>query len=84
MAKKAEPLPADMTIEEASEFWDNHSVADYASQPVEMELEPRGRTTLVAVENNLLGRLRGLARKDGVSVETLVNMWLQEKLLKAS
>ncbi len=73
-----------MSILEASEFWDEHSVADYPNRVVDLEYEGKGRRTLVAVENKLLRRLRRQAVEDGVSVETLVNLWLQERLLAAS
>jgi CopG antitoxin of type II toxin-antitoxin system len=69
-----------MSIDEVSEFWDTHSVADVTSHDVEIEYSPSGHTTLVAVEDHLLERLSESARQRGVSVETLVNLWLQEKL----
>jgi hypothetical protein len=69
-----------MTIEEASEFWDNHSVADYPTRVVQMHYAPEGQTTFVAVANDILGLLEKRAKQRGVSVETLVNLWLQEKL----
>ena len=37
MVNKREPIPKNMTIEEASEFWDTHSVADYPSHVVQLE-----------------------------------------------
>ena len=40
---------------------------------------PEGHT-LVAIEDHILDRLTQSARERGVSVETLVNLWLQEKL----
>ena len=69
-----------MSIEAASEYWDVHSVADHPSRVVEIEYSPEERSTLVAIENDLLGRLSRSAKEKGVSVETLVNLWLQEKL----
>jgi hypothetical protein len=69
-----------LSIEEASEFWDIYSVADVASHEVEIEYAPAGHTTLVAIEDHLLKRLSESAKERGVSVETLVNLWLQEKL----
>ncbi|HEX7183134.1 MAG TPA: CopG family antitoxin [Thermoanaerobaculia bacterium] len=69
-----------MSIEEASDFWDTHSVADVPSSVVELEYSPEGRTTFVAIEDHLLDRLEKRARERGVSLETLVNLWLQEKL----
>ena len=69
-----------MSIEEASEYWDTHSVADHSSRVVDLEFSPEGRSTFVAIENGLLSKLSKSARAKGVSVETLVNLWLQEKL----
>ena len=31
MENKIEPIPDDMSIEQASDFWDTNSVADYPS-----------------------------------------------------
>jgi hypothetical protein len=70
----------DMSIEEASELWDTHSVADVPTRVVEIEYAPEGHTTLVAIEDHLVGQLTRRAKARGVSVETLVNLWLQEKL----
>jgi predicted DNA-binding ribbon-helix-helix protein len=72
--------PKRMSIEEASEFWDTHSVADVASHDAEIEYAPVGHTTLVAIEDHLLRRLAESAKRRGVSVETLINLLLQEKL----
>jgi hypothetical protein len=69
-----------MSVEEASEYWDGHSVADHPSQVVEIQYSPEERATLVAIENDLMGRISKSAKEKGVSVETLVNLWLQEKL----
>ena len=80
MANKSDSLPEDMTIEEASEFWDTHSVADYPSHVVQLEYTPEGRMTFVAIANDLLAQLEKRAKERGVSIETLVNLWVQEKL----
>lgn len=69
-----------MKIEEASEFWDTHSIADYPSHIVEFEYSPEERITFVAIANDLISQLETRAKKTGVSIETLVNLWIQEKL----
>jgi len=80
MVNKIDPVPNNMTIEEASEFWDTHSVADYPSHVVELEYKPEERITFVAIANELLSKLEKKAKENGVSIETLINMWIQEKL----
>lgn len=84
MASEIDPIPDEMSLLEASEFWDTHSVADYPTQVVEMSFERGATTTFVAVEKDLVGSLREQARQSGVSMETLVNLWLQEKLVTAA
>ncbi len=83
MAGKINPIPDEMTINRASDFWDHHSVADYPSEIVEFEVESGERRTFVAIEKDLLESLENRARKSGVSIETLVNLWIQEKLAPA-
>lgn len=80
MENKVDPISNNITIEEASEFWDTHSVADYPSRVVQFEFRPEERITFVAVANDLLSQLEKRAKETGVSIETLVNLWIQEKL----
>ncbi|MGB9903982.1 MAG: CopG family antitoxin [Desulfotomaculales bacterium] len=82
-SKKIDEIPDDMTIEEASEFWDTHSIADYPSRMVRIEYSPEGKVTFIAISNELLKTLDQKAKKEGISVETLVNLWIQEKLISA-
>jgi predicted HicB family RNase H-like nuclease len=73
------------TPEEIAEFWDSHSLADYWDQTHEVEFEvriPRRRRVTLAAE--LSDRLAERARREGVSVETLVNLWVAEKLQAAA
>ncbi len=80
MANNIDPIPDDMAIEEASEFWDTHSVSDYPSHVIQLEYKPEERATFVAIANDLLSQLETQAKERGVSIETLVNLWIQEKL----
>lgn len=80
MGNKIDPIPDDMTIHEASEFWDTHSAADYPSNVVQFEYKPEERVTFVAISNDFLEQLGKKAKRNGISVETLVNLWIQEKL----
>ena len=74
MENKQQPIPDNMTIEEASEFWDSHEVADYSSHVVEMQYAPKERLTFVAIADHFINPLEELAHKDGISLETLVNL----------
>ncbi|MDQ1354935.1 MAG: hypothetical protein QG657_5244 [Acidobacteriota bacterium] len=80
MKNKIESIPANMTVQEASEFWDTHSVADYPSNIVQFEYKPDERVTFIAIANDFMKQLEKKAKKSGISIETLVNLWIQEKL----
>lgn len=78
-----EPIPKEFeSITEASEFWDTHSLADYwdLTHEVEFEVDLVSSVHLVAVEKNLLERLAERALIQGLSAQTLVNLYLSEQL----
>jgi predicted DNA binding CopG/RHH family protein len=85
--RKRDPLPEQFnSAEEAGEFWDTHSGADYEEHMKEahFEVELKHRAHDVRVMDNLLREVRKIARQRGVATETLVNIWLQEKVAAAS
>ena len=77
------PIPEMNSYEEIAEFWDTHSLADYWDQtePAAFEISPElRRRYLVAVEPDLLSRLRQAAHTRGVSTESLINLLLEQRL----
>ncbi len=69
------------TYEEIGEFWDTHSLADYWDQTHEVEFEVRvtpGKR--VAIDPEIFDRVEAQARARGLAPETLVNLWLAERL----
>ncbi len=71
------------TIEEIAEFWDTHSLADYWDQTREVDVEVLAqRRRRVVIDPEVYERLAQLARKRGLHPETLINMWLAERLAK--
>lgn len=67
------------TYEEIAEFWDTHSLADYWDQTYEVEFEVR-IPRRVSIEADLFARIAEESRRRGISSETLVNLWLAERL----
>lgn len=66
------------TLEQIGEFWDTHDFTDYDDPTLpDVEMTISG---LVAIEAELLAALEEQAERRGVTVETLVNLWLQQKL----
>lgn len=80
-------LPEDFTtLDEFWNFWDAHSSADYEDVMtlVEVEMELSSSKVYFPVATDLLSQVRAQARRQGVSPETLVNLWLQEGLHAAA
>jgi hypothetical protein len=85
--KARDPIPEFETLDDIAEFWDAHSTADYDDLTHEVQFEIRlgshaeqARTITLLPE--LSETLQALANTRGVSVETLVNVWLTEKILE--
>lgn len=69
------------TLEAVADFWDTHSAADYWDQTREVEFEVRAkRRRRVTLAPELYTRIEVQARIRGVLPETLVNLWLAERL----
>jgi len=69
------------TLEEVADFWDTHSLDEYWDQTHEVEFEIRAkRRRRVTLDPDLYTRLEAQARTRGVTPETLVNLWLGERL----
>ena len=68
------------------EFWDTHDLADHWDQtePAEFEVGILSEMTYYALDRKLSEEVRSLARKRGVSADTLLNLWVQEKLQQIS
>jgi predicted HicB family RNase H-like nuclease len=73
------------SVAAASAFWDSHDLTDYLDQTreVKAEVDIRRRVFLTALEPELAKKLVACARKQGVSTETLINVWLTEKVAAA-
>jgi hypothetical protein len=74
------------TLKEAGEFWDVHDSGDYEDLmvPVEIEMDASTDRIYMAIAKDVAEQLRTKAREQGVSAETLVNLWLQERLLQSA
>jgi hypothetical protein len=82
-SKKAMKTETEYTsILEASDFWDEHSLLDFpdVKEVKNADLSIEGEVYYCPLSRGLLNRLQERARIEGVSTETLVNLYLQEKL----
>jgi hypothetical protein len=80
--KSVSPISKARSLDEMVEFWDTHSLADYDDEidEVEMTFDPAARRTWIGIEPDLLTELRRIARERRISTQTLVNLWLSERI----
>ena len=84
--RQRDPLPKNFgTLQEFWEFWDTHSTADYEDvmDDVSVEVALSSDKTYFAVARDLVPQLKSQAREQGISAETLINLWLQEKVAQS-
>lgn len=68
------------SIDETAEFWDTHSIADHWDQTQEVKnVDIDLVRQHFRVDAELARKINHIARHRGISAETLVNLWLQEK-----
>ena len=80
---KRKPIPKSFAgIDEAANFWDEHDLSDYLdfTKAVDFDVNIQRRVFLTALEPQLAKRLTDIARKQGIATETLINVWLAEKM----
>ena len=83
---KREPMPKHFkSPEDAGDFWDTHDLADYWGKTKETDLlfNLRKKRYYISILPGIEKRLERISEKQGVSIETIVNVWLKEKLQTA-
>jgi hypothetical protein len=69
------------TLEEIADFWDTHSLDDYWDQTHEAAFEVRAqRRRRITLDPEVYARVEAQARARGLLPETLVNLWVMERL----
>lgn len=83
--KNRDPVPERFDSPEAeADFWAEHDLTeyrDYFSEVKDVIVDLRNQP--LRLESELAGKIGKVARRRGVSAETLVHLWLQQKLSDA-
>jgi DNA-binding transcriptional MerR regulator len=75
-------IPEFKTYEELADFWDTHSLSDYWEQTesAEFEISPQARHRyVVPLDRDLLVRVQKFARQRGLSIESIVNLLIEQR-----
>jgi len=78
-ANKKSSISQASRLEEMGEFWDAHDFSEHDTNLPDVDFEI---ACAVPIEPELLTALEKQAQLRGIKVETLVNLWLQQKLLE--
>jgi hypothetical protein len=81
--KSRSSISGSRSVHEMAEFWDSHDATDWddRTQEVDINFDIRARRHYIAVDPDLLVRLRALAYERGLSTESLANLMLQERVM---
>jgi hypothetical protein len=82
MAENKSSVSNAKSYEEIGEFWDAHDLGEIwdKTEEAEFDVDFESDVFYYAVETSISSKLHTIAEKRGVSAETLVNLWLQERV----
>jgi len=81
MSENKTPISGASSYAAIGEYWDSHDLNDHWDQtsPAEFEVDLRSSSIYFPLLRSLAERLRIAAEAEGVSPETLLNLWVQER-----
>lgn len=84
MKKNKSSISKTQSYREIGDFWDNHDLMDFSDQskPVEFEVDIQSEKSYFPVERDLANEVTKIAQKRGVAAETLLNLWIKEKIIE--
>ena len=82
MRKSKSSISKARSYAEIGEFWDEHDLSDFwgKTRKVRFDVVVEPEATYYPVEKGLSEKIQSVARKRGVSSDTLVNLWLEQKI----
>jgi hypothetical protein len=82
MKKDRSSISKAKSYKEIGDFWDAHDLSDFWDQTkkVQFEVDIKSEITYCLLDKRLAKQVQSIAQKRGVSADTLINLWVQEKL----
>jgi predicted DNA binding CopG/RHH family protein len=85
MSKQRKSIPKFKSEEEERAFWETHDSTDYldwtkAQQVLMPNLKPSTKTISLRLPQHLLDSIKAAANARDVPYQSLIKVWLQEKL----
>ena len=82
MQKNKSSISKGRSYAKIGEFWDEHDLSDFwgKTRKVRFDVVVEPEATYYPIEKRLSEKIQSVARKRGVSSDTLVNLWLEQKI----
>ena len=82
MKKSRSSISKARSYAEIGEFWDEHDLSDFwrKTRRVRFDVVVEPEATYYPIEKDLSEKIQSVARKQGVRSDTLVNLWLEQKI----
>ncbi len=79
-------LPVFANDQEEADFWDTHDSTEFLEDtaPVDMafvDARPAKKLISLRLESSAIDRLKAIAQRKGVGYQTLMRMWVMERLV---
>jgi len=79
------PISKAHTYQEIGAFWDEHDATEFGEQTeVKFDVNIKSQRKYYPLDGYLSLKIRQIAEERGISEETLLNLWVQEKINQAS
>lgn len=81
MAENKSSISEAKSYKEIGEFWDSQDLGEVwdKTEEAKFEIDLESDVFYYAIETSLSSKLHTIAERKGVSAETLVNLWLEER-----
>lgn len=78
-------IPVFKDEKEESDFWDTHEVTDYLDELIPVDItfvdaRPNKTPISLRLEPETITRLKEVAGRKGIGYQTLIRMWVMERL----
>ena len=82
MKKNKTSISKARSYAQIGEFWDKHDLSEFwgKTKKVKFEVVLEPEATYYPISKDLSDKIQSEARKQGVSSDTLVNLWLEQKI----
>lgn len=82
MSKNRASISKGRSYLEIGDYWSEHDLGEVYDQtkPVEIDVDIRSQKHYYSLERSLSERVSAIAKTRGVSPETLINLWIGEKV----